>query len=61
MWQDRVSNPGLLAHESDALSTTLCGQFLFSAYCLIMLYICIKFHENMVYRFKVMKQTLFPY
>ena len=28
MWPDGVSNPGPLAHESDALPTALCGPAL---------------------------------
>ena len=31
-------------------------RILFSVYCLIMFYICTKFHENIVYGFKVMEE-----
>ena len=36
-------------------------RFLFSAHCLIILYICTKFNENIIYGFKLIKQTLPPY
>ena len=36
-------------------------RFLCSAYCVVMFFICTKFNENMVYGFKVMERTWFPY
>ena len=36
-------------------------MFLFSANCLMMLYICIKFHENISKGFRAIDRLLFPY
>ena len=35
--------------------------FLFSAYCLKLLYICIKFHENISKGFRAIEGLLFPH
>ena len=35
--------------------------YLFSAYCLMLLYICIKFHENISEGFTAIEGLLFPY
>ena len=35
--------------------------YLFSAYCLMLLYICIKFHENISMGFRAIEGLLFPY
>ena len=35
--------------------------YLFSAYFLILLYICIKFHENILKSFRAIDGLLFPY
>ena len=34
---------------------------MFSAHCLIMLYICTKFRENILKGFRVIERTRFPY
>ena len=34
---------------------------LFSVYCLMMLYICIKFHENIKIGFRVIKELVFSF
>ena len=36
-------------------------RFLFSANCLMLLYICTKFSENILYGFTVIERTLCPY
>ena len=36
-------------------------QFLFSAHCLIMIYICTKFGESILKSLRVMEQTRFQY
>ena len=36
-------------------------QFLFSAHHMMVLYICTKFHEKMLYGFRVMEWTKFPF
>ena len=56
MWPDRVSNPGPLALESDALPTALRGL---AAHRLMMLYICTKFRENILDDIKVIERTRF--
>ena len=43
-----------MGHNSIKMYTEL--QFLFSAYCLMMLYICTKFRENILNGFRVMEQ-----
>ena len=35
--------------------------FLFSAYCLMVLYICIKFHENILKGFRVIEELVFSF
>ena len=63
MLPDWVSNPGPLTYESDALPIALRGpawvelRFFFSAHCLMMFYIGIKFHENILDGIKVIEWT----
>ena len=57
MLPDQVSNPGPLTYESGALPIALRGP---ATRRLMLLYICTKFHENILHNIKVIEQTRFP-